>query len=155
LPKAITLPENVIAPTKLPMKSSKRLPPGKGSCSPKAAGLLTTATAMSTAAMPTSECIAATSCGICVICTRLATKAPIIPPITAAMRMKATFLVMASVTSTAIAMPIMPKRLPRRAATGEERPFSARMKSTLATRYQSASWLALMPFPSPPSAPSS
>src|SRR6266568_3224333 len=28
LPKAITLPENVIAPTKLPMKSSKRLPRG-------------------------------------------------------------------------------------------------------------------------------
>jgi len=32
---------------------------------------------------------------------------------------------------------------PRR--TGEDRPFSARMKRTLAARYQSASWLALMP----------
>ena len=31
LPKAITEPENVIAPTKVPMKSSRRLPVGSGS----------------------------------------------------------------------------------------------------------------------------
>jgi hypothetical protein len=42
--------------------------------------LLTTAKAMRTAARPTSECIAATSSGICVISTRLATYQPITPP---------------------------------------------------------------------------
>ena len=54
---------------------------GSASGRPNAAGLLTTAIAISTAAMPTSECIAATSSGICVICTRRATTAPIAPPI--------------------------------------------------------------------------
>ena len=49
-----------------------------------AAGLLTAAMAMNTAARPTSECIAAISCGICVIWTRRATTAPIAPPITIA-----------------------------------------------------------------------
>ena len=70
LPKAITEPENVMAPTKVPMKSSSRLPAGSGSVMPNEAGLFTIATAISTAAMPTSECMAATSSGICVICTR-------------------------------------------------------------------------------------
>ena len=45
-----------------------------------AVGLLTTAAAISTAARPTSECIAATSSGICVISTRLATNQPMRPP---------------------------------------------------------------------------
>ena len=47
---------------------------------PNAAGLCTTAMAISTAAIPTSECMAATSSGICVISTRLATIAPMMPP---------------------------------------------------------------------------
>ncbi len=38
LPKAITEPENVIAPTKVPMKSSRRLPVGSGSGRLNAAG---------------------------------------------------------------------------------------------------------------------
>ncbi len=84
LPKAITEPEKVIAPTNVPMNSSTRLPAGIGSCTPNAGGLLTTAMAMSTAAMPTSECIAATSSGICVISTRLATIQPTAPPMTSA-----------------------------------------------------------------------
>ena len=40
----------------------------------------------------------------------------------------------ASVVSTAIAMPIMPKRLPWREVAGDDRPRSARMKRTPATR---------------------
>ena len=82
LPNAITEPENVIAPMNVPMKSSSLLPIGMGSARPSAVGLLTAAIAMRTAARPTSECIAATSSGICVICTRRATTAPIAPPTT-------------------------------------------------------------------------
>ena len=39
-----------------------------------------------------------------------------------------------SVVSTAMVMPIMPLRLPAREETGEDRPFSAKMKRTPATR---------------------
>ena len=52
--------------------------------------------------------------------------------------------VTASVVATAISMPAMPNQLPRRADSGCDSPFSARMKRTLATRYQSATWLADM-----------
>src|SRR6476620_7389471 len=41
-------------------------------------------------------------------------------------------------------MPAMPSRFPRRAVDGCDRPFNARMKHTDATRYQSATWLALI-----------
>src|SRR6187200_3130210 len=47
-------------------------------------------------------------------------------------------LVIARVTSTAMVMPMMPKRLARRAVSGWDSPFRARMKRTLARRYQSA-----------------
>ena len=40
----------------------------------------------------------------------------------------------ASVVSTAMAMPAMPKRLPCREVAGEDRPRSARMNRTPATR---------------------
>ena len=40
----------------------------------------------------------------------------------------------ATVVSTAMAMPIMPNRLPRREVVGWERPFSDWMKHTEATR---------------------
>ena len=116
LPNAMTEPEKVIAPTNVPMNSSTRLPAGIGSAMLKARGLLTTATAMSTAARPTSECIAATSSGICVISTRLATNQPISAADgQGAERQIQTVCVTAKVTSTAIAMPTMPNRLPRRA----------------------------------------
>ena len=42
----------------------------------------------------------------------------------------------ARVVSTAMVMPAMPNRLPRRAVVGEDSPLSARMKHTEATRYQ-------------------
>jgi hypothetical protein len=130
----MTEPEKVIAPTKVPMKSSTRAPAGSGSPSPKAAGSLTTAQAMSTAAIPTSECMAATSSGICVIWTRRATSVPRMPPTAMAPSVRSTRRVMARVTTMAIAMPAMPKRLPRRADSGCDSPLSARMKQTLATR---------------------
>src|SRR4051812_20014614 len=41
------------------------------------------------------------------------------------------------VATMAIAMPTMPKRLPRREVSGWESPRSARMKRTAATRYAS------------------
>src|SRR6476661_8775807 len=41
-------------------------------------------------------------------------------------------------------MPAMPNTLPRRAVDGCDSPFSARMKHTDATRYHSATWLALI-----------
>ena len=79
LPNAITEPENVIAPMNVPMKSSSLLPVGIGTCRPNAAGSWIAEIAISTAARPTSEWNAATSSGICVICTRRAMTAPIDP----------------------------------------------------------------------------
>ena len=143
-PNAMTEPENVIAPTNVPMNSSSLLPSGIGSAIPSAAGLLTAAMAISTAAMPTSECIAATSSGICVICTRRATKAPMPPPMTRPRMITSSRLVSTSVTTTATTIPMIPSMLPRRAVVGAESPFKARMNRTEATRYQSASRLADM-----------
>jgi hypothetical protein len=116
------------------MNNSSRLPLGMGEAIWKASGLCTTAIAISTAAMPTSECIAATSSGICVISTRLATVAPMIPPTTMPARMSHQLCVSVSVVPTAISMPMMPNRLPRREDSGEDNPFNARMNSTEAIR---------------------
>ncbi len=154
LPKAMTEPEKVIAPTNVPMNSSTRLPRGIGNGMLNAFGLLTTAHAMRTAARPTSECIAATSSGICVISTRLATYQPTTPPTVRARSAHWTWPVIASVVTTAIAMPAMPNRLPRRAPSGCERPLSARMKRTLATRESRATTLAWLTPPSPRASPS-
>ena len=142
LKNAITEPENVIAPTNVPMKSSSLLPAGIDSPAaltmPKARGLLTAAIAINTAARPTSECMKATSSGMAVICTLRATTAPMAPPSAMPPIIITQFLVSVSVTDTAIAMPIMPNRLPRREVSGDDRPFNARMKKTEATRYASA-----------------
>ncbi|VVE90616.1 hypothetical protein PBR20603_04602 [Pandoraea bronchicola] len=91
LPKAMTEPENVIAPTNVPMNSSMRLPGGSGwpaATIPKAAGSATAATAIHTAARPISECMAATSSGILVISTLRATYAPMPPPATRPARIR-------------------------------------------------------------------
>ena len=138
LPNAITEPENVMAPTNVPMNSSIRLPVGIGYSTLKAVGFMMTAIAMSTAAMPTSECIAATSSGICVICTRRAIALPITPPTAIATSASSTRLVIVSVMSTASAIPMMPSALPRRAVSGWDSPLRARMKRTLAARYDNA-----------------
>ena len=74
-----------------------------------------------------------------VIGTRRATKAPMPPPIAMPTTTKShprgpAGGAMKSVVTTAIAMPIMPKRLPWREVVGCERPRRARMKSTPAMR---------------------
>ncbi len=140
LPKAMTDPENVIAPTNVPMNSSIRLPEGStvspAGTMPNAAGSATAATAMHTAARPISECMAATSSGILVISTLRATNAPMPPPTTSPARInpspeKLPFeslrnsKISATVVSAAIVIPIMPNALPRRAIFGFDRPLSA------------------------------
>ena len=53
----------------------------------------------------------------------------------------------AAVVSTAIAMPIMPNRLPRIEVVGCDRPLSAWMKQTLATRYSKVTTFMLIAAP--------
>ena len=93
LANAITEPENVIAPMNVPMKSSSLLPVGISAGSPNDCGLCTADTAISTAAMPTSEWNAATSSGICVICTRRAMTVPTTAPMAMPATIIATFFV--------------------------------------------------------------
>src|SRR5256714_51139 len=102
--------------------------------------------------MPTSEWNAATSSGIDVIGTRRAIKAPIEPPIatprtTSTQPMPSAGGWAASVVATAIAMPIMPKKLPCRDDAGLDSPRSERMNSTPATRYKTAARLAFIDEP--------
>jgi hypothetical protein len=168
LPKAITDPENVSAPTKVPMNSSSRLPNGSAVSRVamlKAQGSDTAAIAMQTAARPISECIAATSSGIFVISTFFAAKVPIAPPTTTpritrpkpmppvvicALSLK----ISATVVTAAIAIPLMPKALPVRAVEGDDRPLSAWMKQTDAIRYIIVTRFILMKFmPSLPRLP--
>ena len=89
--------------------------------------------------MPTSEWKAATSSGIEVIGTRRAMTAPIEPPMampstTSSQAMPSAGGWLASVVATAIAMPIMPNKLPWREEAGLDSPRSDRMNSTPATR---------------------
>ena len=77
--------------------------------------------------MPTSEWKAATSSGIEVIGTRRAITAPMPPPMATATTTSAQAAepaggCAASVVATAIAMPIMPNRLPRRLVVGMREP---------------------------------
>ena len=113
---------------------------------PKACGSMTAAAAMNTAARPIMLCMKATSSGILVISTLWAMKAPAPPPTTSAASTQAMPLpkptpsiaawpwTSARVVTTAMAMPLMPKRLPRMEVVGWDRPFRAWMKQTLATR---------------------
>src|SRR5215469_1893350 len=102
--------------------------------------------------MPTSEWKAATSSGIEVIGTRRAMTAPMPPPIatptmTSSQARPSDGGWLASVVATAIAMPIMPSRLPRRLEAGLDSPRSDRMKSAPATRYNNAERLAFISGP--------
>src|ERR1700712_3600581 len=102
--------------------------------------------------MPTSEWNAATSSGIEVIGTRRAITAPIEPPIatpttTRTQPSASAGGCAASVVTTAIPMPIMPKKLPWRDEAGLDSPRSDRMNRTPATRYSSAARLAFIGLP--------
>src|SRR6267154_2119723 len=108
--------------------------------------------ATSTAAMPTSEWNAATSSGIDVIGTRRAITAPTLPPmamprITRTQATPSAGGWPASVVAIAIAIPIMPKKLPWRDVAGLDSPRSDRMNSTPATRYNTAERLAFISGP--------
>src|ERR1700730_13239772 len=102
--------------------------------------------------MPTSEWKAATSSGIDVIGTRRAMTAPMLPPMampstTTSQARPSAGGWLASVVTIAIAMPIMPKKLPWRDVAGLDSPRSDRMKSTPATRYRTAARLAFIERP--------
>ena len=106
---------------------------------PYASGVVSAAAATSTAAMPTRLWKAATSCGIAVIEIRRAMTAPVPPPMPTPSTIRPHVSPSAMSASTrvvtiAIAMPVMPRRLPRREVSGDESPRSARMKSAPETR---------------------
>jgi hypothetical protein len=90
---------------------------------------------MKTAARPTSECIAATSCGISVICTRCATFQPAAPP--SPSNTSATNQLPdpspSIVATMASAMPAMPYQTARLALSCPDRPPSDRMNRIAAT----------------------
>ena len=124
LANAIRLPENVIAPMARPSDISTRLwvcmAPGMPMLN--ACGAFSAAAATNTAARPTSEWNAATSCGNAVIWMRRATMMPTVPPITIPSRISRypdpLMPCCARVATTAMVMPIMPNRLPSREVTG-------------------------------------
>ena len=90
---------------------------------------------MKTAASPTRLWKPATSSGICVICTREATKAPTAPPmITIGASSQKCPEPPKIVAITASAMPAMPYQIARLAFSWLERPPSARMKRIAAAR---------------------
>ena len=112
LAKATIEPVKVMAPITVPSPISIRLCililPGRPR--PKASGETKAAAATNTAARPTSEWKAATSCGRAVIWMRMATTAPIAPPMTRPPMISqgATTPGEATVTPIAITMPMMP-----------------------------------------------
>ncbi len=135
----MTEPDSVIAPMATPSPISTRLArrmPPSAPTMPKPLGSRKAAAATSTAARPTSEWKAATSCGIAVMAMRRATVRPINPPMTMATRISVMLAnrCTTSVVTIAISMPAMPRRLPRREVAGEDSPRSARMNRPPATR---------------------
>ena len=110
---AITEPEKVIAPIATPSPISIRLGTRiipSASMMSNASGLRNAATPTSTAAMPTSEWKAATSCGMSVMAMRRAVTTPITAPMPIAIRISGRLATECTsrVVPTAIAMPIMP-----------------------------------------------
>ena len=105
---------------------------------PKLSGEYMAAAATITAARPTSEWKAATSCGIAVMAMRRAMMAPIEPPMARPSAISAKppqpGVASASVVTMAMPMPIMPKKLPCRLVVGCDRPRSARMNRMPETR---------------------
>ena len=134
-------PVKVMAPMAEPMDISTRLatPMLPTVPMPYASGVVSAAAATSTAAMPTRLWNAATSCGIAVIEILRAMTAPAPPPMPtpSTIRPHVSPSVMSAstkVVTTAIAMPAIPRKLPRLEVSGDERPRNARMKSPPETR---------------------
>ncbi len=90
----------------------------------------------STAARPTKLCKMATSSGIDVMATRAAASAPSAAPMAkgANAHPTSTCLAMTKVTAMASTMPMMPKRLPRRAVCWLDSPLRLRMNRMAADR---------------------
>ena len=105
---------------------------------PKLSGAYMAAAATMTAARPTSEWKAATSCGMAVMAMRRAVTAPTLPPMarpsTISAKPPSDGVASASVVTMAMPMPIMPNMLPCRLVVGCDRPRSARMNSMPETR---------------------
>ena len=76
--------------------------------------------------------------------TRRATSAPIVPPTAMPAMMSSQLCVIEQRSDHRDHHADDAEQLPRRAETGEDKPFSARMNSTDATRYARATWLAVM-----------
>ena len=137
---AMTDPVKVTAPMATPRLISMRAWPWMSATvpMPKLSGAYIAAAATITAARPTSEWNAATSCGIEVIGMRRAVTAPTLPPIarpsTISQKPPKLGVASASVVRMAMPMPIMPNMLPCRLVVGCDRPRSARMNRMPETR---------------------
>ena len=131
----MTEPEKVIAPIAIPKPISTRLTGLMRPSSPtmpKAPGLRKAAAATKTAAIPTKEWNAATSCGMSVMAILRAVTQPMPPPMAIAPNISgsdATSCV-TKVVTTAINIPATPKRLPCCDVAGEDSPRNASMKNT-------------------------
>ena len=138
--KAITDPENVIAPTAAPIDISIRLPslisPGKPRLN--AVGFKKAAIATKTAAKPTKLWNPATNSGIAVIGILYAIKAPIEPPTTINIITKTKPIekvpIDRKVTVIAIIIPKIPNKFPCLDVSGEDKPLKARINNTPETK---------------------
>ena len=134
--KAITEPENVIAPTAAPIDISIKLKslifPGDPRL--KASGFKKADIATKTAARPTRLWKPATSSGIAVIGILYAIKAPIKPPARRKIKTKTKplekFPKDKNVTVIAITIPMIPNKFPCLDVSGEDSPLNANINNT-------------------------
>ena len=138
--KAIIDPEKVIAPTAAPIDISIKLPSLIFLGEPRlnASGFRNADIATKTAASPTKLWKPATNSGIAVIGILYAIKAPIEPPIRRKIRTKINplekFPTDRNVTTIAIIIPKIPKKLPRLDVSGEDKPLKAKINNTPETK---------------------
>jgi len=134
LPKATSDPQKVTAPMIPDAATATEKVAEGGSPAPTVSRRLAPATR--TDAPPPKPLKRATICGIPVIGTLTAKRAPIAEPasIPARITPKPTICRSTSVTATAISIPSAPRRFPRTAVLGWESPFRQKMKRTDAAR---------------------
>jgi hypothetical protein len=123
-------PENEIAPTRIVNAVAIAATVSPSCTSPSSIS------ATSDAAPPPTPLNSATSCGMCVICTRRDPTTPPTVPITSAIRIgtRLSGLYAANVMITARTAPAAPSALPVRAVFGDDSALSATMKQTAAIR---------------------